>query len=103
MKKLLAALLISATLLSLCACAEKTNGAKDEETIQAQEEKTENDAETNNEASKKEVYWATENRETSDVSYHTKDCKLIKDSSPEVLPWEIVTALGMTACEKCNP
>lgn len=103
MKKLLATLLIFATLLSLCACAEKTNGAKAEETNQAQEENIEKETEADNEAGKKEVYWATEDRETSDVSYHTKYCELIKDASPEVLPWEIVTALGMTACEKCNP
>lgn len=102
MKKLLAILLISVTLLSLCACAEKTDGAKTEETKQAQEEISEKETETSNEEAK-EVYWATEMRDASDVSYHTKDCELIKDASPEVLPWEIVKALGMTACEKCNP
>ena len=51
----------------------------------------------------KKVYWATKDKDSSDVAYHTKDCTLIKDKEPEVLPWEIINTLGMPACEICNP
>lgn len=50
------------------------------------------------------VYWATsEDKDTSDVSYHKKDCAIIKDKEPAELAWEIIDALGMPACEKCKP
>ena len=112
MKKLLALLLISAALFSFSAC-NKTENTASTETETAQEEAkapetsesaSENeDAEVKTETNGKEVYWATENKDSGDVWYHKKDCDMIKDKSPDVLPWEIIDAIGMTACEKCNP
>ena len=112
MKKLLALLLISAALFSFSACGKTETAAKDQaeptqeatesvETAQGADENisTETKAETND----KEDYWATENKDAGDVWYHKKDCDMIKDKSPDVLPWEIINTIGMTACEKCNP
>ena len=114
MKKILALILIIITLTGFTACAKKAEDAETDAPSQATEEAletaTEGDAETGKDAetektseNEKEVFWATENKDSSDVWYHTKDCDMIKDKSPDVLPWEIINALGMTACEKCNP
>ena len=108
MKKLLALLLIFVALFSFSAC-NKTENTNATETETAQEETIapeiieSEDAAVKTEATGKEVYWATENKDSGDVWYHKKDCDMIKDKSPEVLPWEIINAIGMTACEKCNP
>lgn len=119
MKRLLALVLVLITLFSFSACAKKDVTADDaetavvteeaaEENAEAAEDETdkkaeENETEKNNADQSKEVYWATEGKDSSDVWYHTKDCDMIKDKSPDVLPWEIINTLGMTACEKCNP
>lgn len=112
MKKLLALLLITAAVFSFSAC-NKTENTASTETQAAQEETSapetseaaqQNDAdEVKTETNGKEVYWATENKDSGDVWYHKKDCDMIKDKSPDVLPWEIINTIGMTACEKCNP
>lgn len=60
-------------------------------------------AEKKDYSDKPTVYWATKDRESSDVAYHKKDCPIIKDKEPEELSWEIIDALGMPPCEECKP
>lgn len=125
MKRIFAILTLTAVLLSICACAKTDDTIKDADPSQAVSEATddantevndafaedtqkqeENDAdapENQNSNSQVKVYWATKDRDSSDVAYHTKDCELIKDKDPEELSWEIINTLGMPECEKCNP
>lgn len=37
------------------------------------------------------------------ISYHLKDCKLIKGSNPQQIAWEMVKTLGFHQCPECNP
>ena len=126
MKKLLSAILISSLILSFAACSGKDSAEdssqKAEETVEASEaaeETAEEAAEAAEEGVEisegedividvpvdetKTVYWATADKDPSDVCYHKEDCAVIKDKSPDVLSWEIIKALGMPPCEECKP
>lgn len=121
MKKISVMLLAFSLILSFSACGKTQKASETEEPNlvyeesvtessasaegekKEKEEKAPSKSETSDKKERSEVYWATENRDSSDVFYHTKKCDMIKDKSPDVLPWEIIDALGMTACEKCNP
>ncbi len=37
------------------------------------------------------------------ISYHLKDCSLLKDKQPQKVAWEMVKTLGFRQCPKCNP
>ncbi len=37
------------------------------------------------------------------ISYHLKDCSLLKDKQPQKISWEIIQTLGFRQCPKCNP
>ncbi len=37
------------------------------------------------------------------ISYHLKDCSLLKDKQPQKISWEMIQTLGFRQCPKCNP
>ena len=78
---------------------EATISGADEPTNVTIETITPSQSQTN----KKEVYWATVDKDPADVWYHKIDCEKIKDKKPEVLTWEIIDAIEMTPCEICKP
>lgn len=43
----------------------------------------------------------TTNEET--ITYHTKDCPLLKNKETQKITWEMVTTLEFRHCSKCNP
>jgi len=118
MKKFLSAILISSLILSFAACGNKKSTedvSKDETQVTSEDtasgEKTESEVEPTDEDividvpvdESKTVYWATVDKDPSDVCYHKEDCEIIKDKTPDVLAWEIITTLGMLPCEECKP
>lgn len=96
MKKLISFLMVISVVLVLCSCGSSEKTDAPQTTAEALDTQKNNDE-------IKIVYWATKDKESSDVCYHTKDCKVIKDKVPEELSWEIINALGMPACKICKP
>lgn len=37
------------------------------------------------------------------ISYHLKDCKLLKTGDSQKVAWEMVKTLGFHQCPECNP
>ncbi len=122
MKRVLSLISVLVLLLGLTACqnaeSEAVIGGSDGPTsvIVAEEKETEEKTEVEKQTEEKEeeqeftedgrpvVYWANPSlRDSSDVAYHKKDCKIIKDLKPDKLPWALIEALNMEPCEKCNP
>lgn len=51
-----------------------------------------------------DVYLAIDSEDNAtSISYHLKDCKLIKGTNTQKVAWAMVKELGFRQCPKCNP
>lgn len=57
---------------------------------------------TDNEAP--DVYLVVDNDDNAaSISYHLKDCSLLKGGESQKVAWEMIKTLGFRQCPKCNP
>lgn len=112
MKKFLC--LILALLLSvsvLAACGNNTEDTENSEKIVSQTET----ASSNDKVEKVEIKKDSKNNNSQDlylilngtneesITYHTKNCPLLKNKETQKTPWEMISMLEFRHCSKCNP
>lgn len=49
-------------------------------------------------------YWCMETeKDNLNITYHEKDCPLIKGENPKEVGKEVIKMIGLNRCEECNP
>lgn len=83
-----------------------TSVKKAEEAPAKQEEKKEEKQEEKKEETPEHTmyYWCMETeKDNLNITYHEKDCPLIKDENPKEVGKEVIKMIGLNRCEECNP
>ena len=93
----------------------ETSSEKKNSEVLGTEKKSENNTASKKEDSKEDAsnkedsehtmyYWCMEaEKDNLNITYHKKDCPLIKDEKPTEVGKEVIKMIGLNRCEKCNP
>ncbi len=112
MKKFLCLILV--LLLSVSVFTACGNNAKDTENSEKIVLQNETDS-SNDKVEKVEIKKDSKNDNAQDfylisngtneenISYHTKNCPLLKDNEIQKTSWEMISMLEFRHCSKCNP